>query len=575
LAWLAGRYQLSALLVTMVLAALTEGVGLLLLPPLLHILNADTPAHPMAQWLLQVLKSWGISPTAGALLSLFVALVALRSTIVYWRDQLTQQVQHRLVDALRLQSFTALLQAEWRWLSAKRQSDHANMLLADVNRVGAGLHFGMACVTGVITLCAYVLTALALSWSLTLLALLSGGAVLGILAHQRRAALKLGLDLSQAQSALHSVTQETLAGLKVAKILGITHSLTDRLRRALRQLRDNQMSFHRSTERSRLWFQVGGAALLAAYVYAGLYVWKTPVPVLLTLTLIFSRLIPLFMGTHQQWHRCLHAWPALQDIQRLLRECQAHAEPAAPSRTNEQHGLAPCPIERHVRLEHVGVSFTDRERAALSSINLELATHTTTAIMGASGAGKSTLADVLMGLITPDEGTVWLDGIALTGALRHTWRRCVSYVPQEVFLFHASVRDNLFWGKADATEAEMTEALQQAAADFVFALPQGLDTVIGDGGQRLSGGERQRIALARALLQRPALLILDEATSALDMDNEAKIRQAIEQLHGNLTMVVIGHRLPTLEHADQVLILESGKVKALGTWNDVRHQFKA
>lgn len=555
----------------MVLAALTEGVGLLLLPPLLHVLNSDNLDHPSVQRLLHVLASCGLLPTAGALLGVFVVLVALRSATVYWRDQLSQQVQHRLVDALRLQSFTALLHAEWRWLSAGRQSDYANLLLTDVNRVGAGLHFGMACATGLITLCAYVLTALTLSWSLTLLALLSGGTVLGVLARQRRAALKLGQDLSKAQSTLHSVTQEAMAGLKVAKILRATQHLTDRLSTALNQLRNNQLSFHRSTERSRLLFQIGGAALLAGYVYAGLRVWQTPVPVLLTLTLIFSRIIPLFMSTHQQWHRCLHAWPALQDIQRLLRDCERHAEPAAEAMAGDGSGCTPLAIQRDIRLDHIGVRFADRERAALSAINLTLAAHTTTAIMGASGAGKSTLADVLMGLITPDEGSVWLDGVELTGTLRHTWRRSVSYVPQEVFLIHGSVRDNLIWGKADATEAEMAEALKQAAADFVFTLPQGMDTVIGDGGQRLSGGERQRIALARALLQRPALLILDEATSALDVDNEAKIRQAIEQLHGNLTMVVIGHRLPTLEHADQVLILESGKVKALGTWDDIRH----
>ena len=111
--------------------------------------------------------------------------------------------------------------------------------------------------------------------------------------------------------------------------------------------------------------------------------------------------------------------------------------------------------------------------------------------------------------------------------------------------------------------------MRQAAADFVIALPDGLDTVVGDAGQRLSGGERQRLALARALLQRPALLILDEATSALDTANEARIRAAIEQLHGDLTVLIIGHRLPTLEHSDQVLLLDQGQIRAKGTWSEV------
>jgi ATP-binding cassette subfamily C protein len=122
----------------------------------------------------------------------------------------------------------------------------------------------------------------------------------------------------------------------------------------------------------------------------------------------------------------------------------------------------------------------------------------------------------------------------------------------------------------DATDAELWQALDKAAADFVPQLPDGLDTIVGDQGLRLSGGERQRIALARALLGKPSLLILDEATSALDMDNEERIRQAIVNLHGDLTVVAIGHRMATLQHADQVLVMEAGMIVAQGSWNDVQ-----
>jgi ATP-binding cassette subfamily C protein len=163
----------------------------------------------------------------------------------------------------------------------------------------------------------------------------------------------------------------------------------------------------------------------------------------------------------------------------------------------------------------------------------------------------------------------------VTGSARYAWRQHVAYVPQEAFLFHDSIRQNLLWGQPAASDADLHQALKNAAADFVFALPNGLDTVVGDGGVRLSGGERQRIALARALLRRPSLLILDEATSALDVDNEARIRRAIEQLHGNLTVVIIGHRLPTLEHADLVIELDAGRIRAQGTWDQVRQSQKS
>jgi ATP-binding cassette subfamily C protein len=193
-----------------------------------------------------------------------------------------------------------------------------------------------------------------------------------------------------------------------------------------------------------------------------------------------------------------------------------------------------------------------------------------TAIVGPSGAGKSTLADLMMGLLAPDEGVVLIDALPLSGKHLHAWRRSVGYVPQENFLFHDTIRTNLQWAKSDATESEMRRALESAAAlDFVTALPSGLDTVVGDRGVRLSGGERQRIALARALLRNPNLLLLDEATSSLDSENERRIQQAVERLHGDITVVVIAHRLSTVSRADQVVLLDEGKVVETGTWQEL------
>ncbi len=297
----------------------------------------------------------------------------------------------------------------------------------------------------------------------------------------------------------------------------------------------------------------------------GLALWQTPLPELLTLVLIFSRLIPQFLSAQQQFHHWLHALPALEETERLLAECQDAAEPA------DAQPPGPWPVRTAIRLAAVSLTYTGRDRPALDGVTLTFPARTSTAIMGASGAGKSTLADVLMGLLSPDAGQVTIDGQALTGGQRRAWRHSVAYVPQEVFLFHDSIRNNLRWGWPAARDADLRQALERAAADFVFHLPQGLETLVGDGGVRLSGGERQRLALARALLKRPSLLILDEATSALDRENEARVRAAIEGLHGDLTLVVIGHRLATLDHADQVVVLAAGRVAAQGTWHAIRN----
>jgi len=553
--------RVAGLLALMFLAALSEGLGFLLLVPLLNLLGGARPrAGGFDDWLVRLLDWVDLPLSAGVLLMGFVLLVGLRAAVQYGRERVATELQHGLVDRLRQQCFGALLGSEWRWLASARRADLANLLLTDVSRVGLGLQFGLALLAGAVAMATQLAVAFVLSWSLTLAALVSGMAVFAVLAGQRRKAMRLGRELGQANRAMQGVVQESLGGAKLAKILGCESRQLAAFIRYMDGLRAQQRRFSASTALSQALFQVGGAALLATYLYLGLEIWRTPTSVLLTLVFIFSRLIPLLMGAQSQLHQLLHALPALEETERLLAGCARHAEPApAPLH-------AAWPVSRAIELDTVTVSYDGRERPALDNITAVLRACTTTAIMGASGAGKSTLADVLMGLITPDSGALMVDGKIVEGGLRQAWRSQVAYVPQETFLFHSTIRDNLLWAHPGAGDAELALALGRAAADFVFDLPEGLDTVVGDGGVLLSGGERQRIGLARALLRKPGLLILDEATSALDVDNEMRVRKAIENLHGELTVVLIGHRLATLEHADQVIVLDRGRMQSCGNW---------
>ena len=194
----------------------------------------------------------------------------------------------------------------------------------------------------------------------------------------------------------------------------------------------------------------------------------------------------------------------------------------------------------------------------LKDLSLTIAAGKVTAIVGSSGAGKSTVADLVNGLLSPGTGRVLIDGAELTPQAARAWRRHVGYVAQDTVLFHDTVRANLRWANPDASEQEMRESLSLAAAEFVFELPQGLDTTVGDRGMLLSHGQRQRIALARALLRRPGLLILDEATSSLDFDNEKRILDAIEQLKGRATVLLIAHRVSAIQRADMIYVIENG-----------------
>lgn len=549
----------------MMLGSLSEGFGITLLVPLLELLqNHELPTAGIAAQFAHFFELTGVPYQSTSVLTLFLILQASRIVLHSSREILANRFQFNLVDTLRKRCFMAVLRSEWYWLSQRNNAEYANLLLTDINRIGVGVNFFLQLCSGAALMLAYSLAALWLSWPITLLVLTMG--LIFVLAENglRREALSLGNLLGQTSHSLHSVVQESLAGMKLAKILGNEERHLDKFQQSMLAFRQHQLDFQRSSSRSRARMQLGSVAILVALLYSGISVWHLPMAELGTLIFIFAKLMPLGAQLQQHLHQWFHTLPALADANRLLTECRNVAEPMTDSL------LPPLGLQRGLTLNEVDFLYPGRERPALNAIDLQLPAKSTTAVIGASGAGKSTLADVLMGLLRPDTGTIAIDDRILDDSGRLQWRRSVAYVPQETILFNDSIRANLLWAMPEATDDELWLALGKAAADFVRKLPDGLDTVVGDRGLRLSGGERQRIALARALLGKPSLLILDEATSALDMDNEERIRQAIVNLHGDLTVVVIGHRIATLQHADQVLVMEAGKIVAQGNWEDLQ-----
>jgi ATP-binding cassette subfamily B protein/subfamily B ATP-binding cassette protein MsbA len=221
-------------------------------------------------------------------------------------------------------------------------------------------------------------------------------------------------------------------------------------------------------------------------------------------------------------------------------------------------------------IEYKGVTFGYGERPVIHDVNLRVEPRQTVAIVGATGSGKSTLFQLLTRFYDPQQGGVNLDGVPITDYSRASLRDAIGYVTQDAFLFAGTIRDNLRFGRADATDEDMWKALKLACADeFVLAMELKLDAEVGERGVRLSGGERQRIAIARAFLKNAPILLLDEATSAVDTKSEHFIQQAINQLRQNRTCLVIAHRLSTIVAADQIYVMRLGRVLAHGKHHEL------
>jgi ABC-type multidrug transport system fused ATPase/permease subunit len=210
------------------------------------------------------------------------------------------------------------------------------------------------------------------------------------------------------------------------------------------------------------------------------------------------------------------------------------------------------------------------ERIALDQINLTLPIPGLLAIVGRSGAGKSTLVHALLGLVDPSAGSIQLATYDLASAPVAAWRRSIGYVPQETILFHTSIKDNLTLVNPNASDSDLWTAARRAhALEFIEALPDGFETIIGDQGVKLSGGQRQRLGIARALLMNPVLLIMDEAMSALDTESETELLQTLDELRKDIGILLVAHRLAAARSADIVCVFEAGRIVEAGSWNEL------
>ncbi|QHW34979.1 ABC transporter ATP-binding protein [Paenibacillus rhizovicinus] len=554
-------------IVCMMGVSMLEGAGLFLFIPMLGLIGVfDTASADNIPFLSALMSPLGELPIGWrlpAVLGVFMLSVWTQAFLQLRLVNRNEAIEAGFIRHLQVELYQSLLQSSWSFFLTKRRSDFVHVMMQELSRASNGVYLSISLLSTCLFTLVQIGLAAWLSWPLTASILVCGVIMALILRPYHQRSKRNGERLSALMREFYAGMTEHFNGIKEIKSNRMEERHMGWFRDTSGELEQNAIMYTKLQSSSRFCYKAATGLLMALFVLCSVKLLHIPPEKLIVISLIFTRLWPKFSSLQSKWQRLAQTIPAFNSLQCLRMEYEAAKEldinedVMDDNRVRMAHGIE-C---RNVSYRY------DRSRAdfALEHIDLWIPANSMTAVVGKSGAGKSTLIDLLIGLMQPETGEVFADGELLVGERAVSFRRNVSYVAQEPFLFHASIRDNMFIAAPEVTEAMIWEALSFAAAeDFVRKLPQGLDTVLGDRGVRLSGGERQRIVLARAILRKPSILILDEATSALDGENEAKIQEALIRLKGSMTIIVIAHRLSTIRDANQVIVLEDGRLARSG-----------
>jgi len=554
-----------ALVALGLLASLAEGIGIGLLIPVLDEViggsSAGASSSPLARQ-LQALTSW-IPPDhrLWGLGAMIAGLVALKTVLMIANNGVSVWVSSRLGHDLRVRLGDAMLHADYAYVTRLEQGRVVNLFENQADRAGEAMTLFANFVSAASTVLVFGLLLAVLSWQLALVVLAVVLPVSLFVRAMTRRASRLGRTLVDACALLTTRVLEVVGSVRTIRLFGSEDAegrafaqASNEVRRA--EFRANLMTGSIQPLVEFLYVPVFFAVLVQA-LHAGI-----GLPVLFAfLALLYRLQTPLKRLDHVRVELSTHA-AAFQSFDSLLAEAARR-----PARSGRQ------PIGRvadHIEFEKVSFAFEGSDAQALREVSLTIRRGTVVALVGRSGSGKSTLVNLLCGLYTPTGGRILVDGMALADLDVRAWRRRIGFAGQDADLLTGTVRHNVALGRPDASEVQIAEALRLAhATEFVAALPLGLDTEVGPRGATLSGGQRQRIALARAFLRAPDLLILDEATNAVDSVTEAEIQAAIDELATRCTILVIAHRLGTLHKADEVIVLDAGRVEQRGSPRDL------
>jgi ABC-type multidrug transport system fused ATPase/permease subunit len=550
--------------------ALTEGFGIALLLPLLKAAETGGTTEEMGtaeQWLHDLLSWMGIAESMVGILAFIAITFAAKGLLKFAQGGYKGYLQAQLLRELKSRLFDAYSRMSYRYYISQNTGHFVNVINQQVNRFFSSFATFTKFYTKIISVVTYFAVAFVIAWRFALLVLVAGGLLIFLFQYLNQYVRRLSRRLSEEMSQLNKLLIQSLQSLKYLLATGRVDHLRSGVMGSIRRLTSHIF-------RQRLAQGFTGAIkepfsvfLIVIVVAIQVAVLQEPIAPIFVAILLFHRGMNSMVDVQSRWQNTMNLIGSVEMVSEELNEVLSRQEKSG-SRTIG-------PLQEGIEFDDVCFAYDAEDGDVLHDINVTVPVDTTVALVGESGAGKSTLIDMMTLMLRPRTGKVRIDGVPHEEIDLDSWRSQIGYVSQETVVFDDTVANNICLWQGDVEEDEglrqqVVDAARRAHADhFIRDLPNGYQTMVGDQGVRLSGGQRQRLFVARELYKKPNLLLLDEATSDLDAASERHIQESIEALRGEVTVVIIAHRLSTVQNADRVYVLEEGRVVEQGPYHEL------
>ncbi len=554
-----------------VATAVAQGFGITLLLPLLRASQSGGDPEEMStaeQYLQAMLETMGIADSMVGILA-FIAIVFVgKGALQFAKSGYQGYLQAQLLRELKTKLFDAYTGMDYRYYIRQNAGHFINVINQQVNQFFGSFGGFIGFTTQFVQTATYFGFAFAVAWRFALMALGVGLVLLFLFRYLNSYVRWLSRKRSEEMSTLNKLLVQSLHGLKYIVSTGQTGHLRSGIVDSVNRLTGYIFRQRTAGAFTSALKEPASVLLIVGLIALQVAVFNDPVAPIFVALLLFHRGMQAVINMQGSWQRTMDRIGSVEMVDDEFAAVLANQEQSGTHRLDS--------LREGIELRNAHYAYNDEDGDVLRDINIDIPANTTVALVGESGAGKSTLVDLLTLMLKPRAGTVEIDGVPHDEIDLASWRDQIGYVSQETVVFDDTVANNISLWQGDIEEdpalrERVMHAAERAHAHhFIQDLPNGYQTVVGDRGVRLSGGQRQRLFVARELFKQPNLLLLDEATSDLDTASEQHIQDSIDALKGEVTVVIIAHRLSTVKNTDRVYVLDEGRVIEEGTYHELR-----